>query len=276
MPDSAPDLFALSPAGHGRWQVVVPEGWAQGRGAFGGLVVGWMTRAAEAAEVDSERTVRTLCAHIVGPVQVGPATLVVEPLREGSGVSTRAVKLLQPTRNGAEELLAHAVVSLGRRRVADRDFTRGSAPQAPAASSLDVAPIAPPLGPEFAQNLEFRPVRGVPMSAPGEASSGGATTLGHVRSRTPPKRVDAAYLAAIADAYWPSIYVTEEALRPMATLAFTLDLVSDPAALDPEQAFLIETRALAARDGFVVEDRSIFSADGTLVALNRQTFVIIK
>lgn len=263
-------VFGLTRDGD-RFFAEVPEGWFQGRGAFGGLVVGWMVRASEASEADAEREIRTLSAQIVGPVQRGPMTLQVETLREGSGVSTRAVRLVQ---GGA--VLAHAVVSHGRRRVADRDFSMEPAPFVPPSQDVEVAPVEPPIGPEFAQNLEFRPVSGFPMSAPDELGGGAARSVGYVRFKSPPPVVDVAYLAAIADAYWPSIYVTESMLRPMATLAFTLDVHTDPASLDPAQPFLVETRALAGRDGFVLEDRRVFSQAGALVASNRQTFVIIK
>jgi acyl-CoA thioesterase len=253
------------------FRVDVPDGWMQGRGVFGGLVAGWMVRAAELCEPEPERVVRTLSVQIVGPVQPGEALLKGEALREGSGVSTRAVRLEQ-----GGVVLAHAVVSHGRFRVPGRDFAVGRAPSVPPASEVDVAQVEPPLGPQFAQNLEFRPVSGLPMSAPGELANGAAHSLGYVRFKLPPPVVDVASLAAIADAYWPAIYVTEEALRPMATLAFTLDVHVDPATLDPSRPLLVETRAVAGCDGFVLEDRRVYADDGRLVASNRQTFVIIK
>ena len=38
----------------------VPGGWEQGRGAFGGIVVGALTRAVEAVENDPVRRVRSV------------------------------------------------------------------------------------------------------------------------------------------------------------------------------------------------------------------------
>jgi len=268
-PETHP-VFLLARDGAG-FAVDVPSGWTQGRGAFGGLVVGWMVRAAELCEADAARVVRTLSGQIVGPVQPGTASLSVETLREGSGVSTRAVRLVQ---GGA--VLAHAVVSLGRPRMGDRDFAAEAAPSVPPADELEPAPVEPPHGPAFARNLEFRPVAGLPLSSPDELEQGGARTVGYVRFKAPPPVVDVAYLVAIADAYWPAIYVTESALRPMATLAFTLDVHLDPTTLDPAQPLLVETRASAGQDGFVLEDRRVFTPGGALVASNRQTFVIIK
>jgi hypothetical protein len=261
----------------GAFAVDVPSGWLQGRGAFGGLVAAWLARAAEGTEADPERALRTLAVEIVGPVRVGPARLTVEPLRIGNGVSTYDVRLLQTEDGGLEAIQAHAVASFGKRRVPDRDFSVLRAPSdVPPASEVEPLPIEPPLGPEFAQHLEFRGFAGLPMSAPLRQADGGAKTLGYVRMKVPPRVVDVAYLAAVADAYWPAILATEPLLRPTATLSFTLDLVVDPASIAPDAPLLVVARALAGRDGYVVEERQVFEPDGRLVALNRQTFVIIK
>ncbi len=257
------------------FRVDVPAGWTQGRGAFGGLVVGWLARAAERVEGDPHRLVRTLSAEIVGPVRQGPATIHVSPLRVGNGISTYAARLVQAGQS-EDETLAHAVVSLGRTRVTDREFAMTRAPAVPGPSDVELLPVQPPLGPEFAQHLAFRPVRGTPMSAPGAHADGGAATVGYVRFKELPPVVDTAYLAAIADAHWPATLATEEALRPMATLSFTLDIVTDPRVISPDETFLVATRALAGHHGYVVEERHIYTSSGVLVALNRQTFVIIK
>lgn len=257
------------------FHLLVRPGWLQGRGAFGGLVVAWLARAMELTESDANRVVRTLAAEIVAPVAAGPATIRVEALRVGKGVSTYAARMLQAG-SGGDEVVAHATASLGKRRIADRDFALPVPPDAPPPSFVDAIPIGPPLGPEFAQHVDFRPVSGLPMSAPGGLADGEARALGYVRLKEAPPCVDTAYLAAIADAYWPTLLATEPMLRPTATLSFSLDVLVDPGTLSPATTFLVASRSIAGRDGYVVEDREVFDEAGRLVALNRQTFVIIK
>ena len=46
---------------------MVPDGWQQGRGAFGGLVVGAMVRAAIVTTNDVTRVVRSVTAELLGP-----------------------------------------------------------------------------------------------------------------------------------------------------------------------------------------------------------------
>src|SRR5688572_16079779 len=117
----------------GRFQLVVPDGWLQGRGAFGGLVLAPMVRAALlVATPGPERRVRTLTAEIVAPVLPGAADLSVEELRAGSGTTTLAVRLLQEG-----ELRAHGVVVIGRARK-DAPVWRGSIEMKP---WRDAAPI---------------------------------------------------------------------------------------------------------------------------------------
>src|SRR5437879_5846273 len=81
------------PAGVFRFDV--PEGWQQGRGAFGGLVVAALARALEAFEPAPDRPLRTLNAELCGPALPGPSEIRVEAIRRGSGVTTLAARLVQ-------------------------------------------------------------------------------------------------------------------------------------------------------------------------------------
>lgn len=94
----------------------VPEGWRQGRGAFGGLTLATLARAASALPETQGRPLRTITAEIPAAVLAGPAHVRVTPLRAGTGLTTIAVELEQ---NG--ELVAHAVLSFGKERTADLD-----------------------------------------------------------------------------------------------------------------------------------------------------------
>jgi hypothetical protein len=87
---------------------------------------------------------------------------------------------------------------------------------------------------------------------------------------------DEAGVAALADALWPASLVRLDSMRPMATLSFTLDLVADPATLDPAQPLLHHGRLVAGRDGYPVEIRQLWSPDGRLVTHNVQTMAIIR
>lgn len=267
-PPTTDDFLVASrvePSGDGRYLASVPDGWQQGRGAFGGLVLGTLARAMLHAEPDADRTLRSLSGEIVGPVQPGPADVAVNALRRGNGVSSWEARLTQ-----AGEVLARASAVLGKARTTERDGTALPPPPLDTPwSAVEVIPVRPPLGPHFARMFELRSERW-PFGGGPKAEVEGWVRLAK------PVPIGVPEVIGLVDAYWPAIFAVETAPRPMATLSFTLELLADPAALDPAEPLRYRARALAAREGFVAESRELWTAGGELVALNHQLFVIIK
>lgn len=250
-----------------RFQAEIHDGWQQGRGAFGGLVVANLVRAIEAFDASAERSLRSLTAELCGPVGVGAHVIGVERLRTGSGVSTIAARV-----EGDGEVLAHAVAVLGKKRSDDADFCHQAAPTPmPPWRTLDPIAIGPPMAPVFAPHFEYR------SSGPPPFSGGSdAIAAGWVRPKDPGRARDAAYVAACIDAWWPAILARLSAPRPLATVAFTLELVGSLEELDPEAPLFHFARSLVTRDGYSLEMRELWGEDGRLVARNHQTFAVIK
>lgn len=245
----------------------VQDGWQQGRGAFGGLVLGALARAMGAVQPDPERRLRSLSGEIAGPVQPGAAAIEVATIRRGSGLSFLEARLLQ---EGA--VLARASGLFGE----TRGYTRSwSAP--PPAEALrpfqerPVAPIGPPLAPIFTPHFEFRPTGPLPFSGGSEP-----VAEGWIRPRAPLEVWGDLEVIATLDAWWPTLFSTETAPRPIATVAFTCELLRDPATLPADQPLLHRARSDAGGEGFFVEFRELWSSDGALVALNQQTFAVIR
>ncbi|MFK7929352.1 MAG: acyl-CoA thioesterase [Myxococcota bacterium] len=262
------DLLTLTtpvPVDHGLFTWQVPEGWNQGRGAFGGLVLATMVRAASVGVTDGLR-LRTLTATLCGPTMVGPSDIQVEALRVGTGTHVIEVRLLQ-----GGELRVQATCIFGRSRVRDGTWDDVTMPDLPNWKHLEVAPVVPPLAPMFAQNMHFRPILGFPFT-PGQPRR----TLGWVRVAEPGPVRGAAYLVAHADAWWPVALLAATAPRPIATVSFTLDIVGELDGLDPDAPFLHEATCEQARDGYLVEHRTLRGEDGRVLALNTQTFVMIR
>lgn len=269
MAASLSDVSTPRPEGD-TFRLDVPPGWRQGRGAFGGLTIGAAVRAIELRVGDPRRRVRSVTAELTAPVEAGPAELAVEILRGGSSVTVARAALIQ-----AGETRTHAVAVLAAARpaaaqLAWRDL---EPPPAPPWRQVAVAPIGAPAAgapwPEFAQHFEYRIVEGVPLTG------GAARTVGWIRPRGPGGVRDAAYLAALADAWYPAALVRARELRPMATIAFTLDLVGGLDGLDPEAPLLHRGTAPICADGYFLETRELWGEDGRLVAINQQTLAII-
>ncbi|MBC8068078.1 MAG: thioesterase family protein [Deltaproteobacteria bacterium] len=254
-------------AGGARFRFEVRPGWAQGRGAFGGLVLGTMVRAIETVEPEPERRLRSLTAELVGPTLVGPCDLEVTELRRGNGVSSWHARVLQ---QGQVTAIATAVLAKTRDVLDRRWSPQGRAAVKPAAE-VDAIPMENPFAPEFARHFEYRLVGPFPFSGAAEP-----TVTGWVRPRAAPAKLGAAEVVAIADAWWPAVFSTERGPRPIATIAFTLQSMLGDRELPGDEPLLHRASSPAAGDGFFVEHRELWTADGELVAMNEQTFVWIK
>ncbi|MGN6106708.1 MAG: thioesterase family protein [Kofleriaceae bacterium] len=254
-----------------RLRLEVPPGWRQGRGAYGGLCVGALIRAIERRVDEPQRKVRSVTAELPGPLEVGAAEVEVEMLRRGNSVSTVRAAIRQ-----GGEVRSHAVAILAAPRpsgsaLAWRDLAPPEVPpwRALPPSRVGVPDPAGPPWPEFTQHFEFRPVVGMPLSG------GEPRTAGWVRPREPVAVRDAGFVASMIDTWWPAAMVRMRTLPPMATIAFTLELVSDLEGLDPEAPLLYRGSVPVCGDGYFLETRELWGEDGRLIARNHQTFAVI-
>jgi hypothetical protein len=251
------------------FRLIVDDGWQQGRGAFGGLVIGALVRAATVVTADPARRVRSVTAELLGPVLVGEATLKVERLRQGSGVSGVRVRLLQAEAAGrAPDELAQAVVVIAKDRPDTPAWSHAAPPDIPDWRTVPEVPLAPPLAPVFTQHFEFRVTGALPFS-----SASRATAQGFVRPKARGV-VDAAVVAACADAWWPAAFATFSAPRPMATITYALEL--HDAAVDADEPLFHDADCDVAAAGYATEHRRLWSPSGRLVAQNQQVFAVIR
>lgn len=263
MPDSFDVASALEDAGGGAYAWTIPDRWQQGRGAFGGLVLGAMMRAMVRSEPDATRIPRALTGDLCGPALVGPARIVVRELRRGKNQSNLAATLEQ---NGA--LVAHATAMLGAERPVRPTVTLP--PDPPEVVPFDAVPTTPMKGaPIFTQHYEYRPTSAEPYSG-GER----AEVTGWVRERVLLERVSAAAMIARLDAHWPGTFTVETSPRPMATVAFMAELLRDPAELAPGKPLFYRGRVLAQGGGYFVELRELWD-EGVLLAANQQVFALL-
>lgn len=247
----------------GSFRADVPAGWRQGRGVYGGATMGLLARAATLLVGAADRPMRALHGSIVAPVPDGPLELRAATVREGSSVTTVDVTL---ARDG--ETYARATAMFGKTRRHPGRFAP-SPPAIPAWEELPVAPIGPPLGPEFAANLEVRNLGPIPFSGgPMEAS-------GFVRARAPTAELGPPELAALVDTYWPAIFPAMPSLIPTSTLGFGAQFFPATKPLSPTTPLYYRAKAEALADGYLAELRELWTVEGELVVRNEQTFVIL-
>ena len=250
------------------YRLDVPDGWRQGRGAFGGLSVAAMIRAIEQRVADRTRKVRSVTAELFAPVAAGRAEIAVDVLKHGSSLTVARASLAQL---GEPKTHAVAILAASRPGAGPLAWQLLVRPDVPAWGQLEplrMGPAGP--WPEFAQHFEYRVAEGLPMSGGANARS-----IGWVRPRQPGPTRDTGYIAAVMDSWWPAALVRLTAMRPLATIAFTLDIVAGVDGLDPEAPLLYRGTVPVCADGYFLETRELWGEDGRLVAINQQTFAII-
>ncbi len=262
---SLSDLSTPTPTTPGHYSLDVPSGWLQGSGTYGGLLMGSLVRAIEHAIGDPDRTVRSITAELPGPVIAGSAEITVDVLRTGKSLSTARAALSQGGEVKAHAVGVVAVARSGHGPLAWQDLVR---PEVPAWSTIEPLPIDPGPWPEFAHNFEYRVVEGLP-------TSGSTRTLGWVRSRLHGGLRDAGHIASVIDAWWPVALSRLPAMRPMATIVSSLDIVAGIAGLDPEAPMIYRASSPVLADGYCLETRELWGEDGRLIAINHQTIAII-
>jgi len=244
----------------GHYEIDVPDGWQQGRGAYGGWVMGALARAMEHTVADPERSLRSLVGVIPGPTPTGPAEILLQPLRTGANVSTLSAVL-----QSQGEQNAQATAIFGKPR-SHRPQANAPAPDAVDWRSVEPLPTNLPFAPRFASHFEFRVTGRAPFS-------GGpvAETSGWLRPR---ESVAWGYpeVVACSDVWWPAAFSSEAHPRPAVTVAFTLEILALPQGDEP----LFHRGVVTAQDdGYMVEFRELWSSDGRLIALNQQTIAWI-
>lgn len=248
-----------------RFAADIPDGWGQGRGIFGGMVLGTLGQAMVEFVDDRERPLRALNAELCGPTQAGPAELELELLRRSGGVTTVSARLVQ-----AGEVQAHATGVFGKTRITDRNWVE-RAPQPPVSESVAIVPSMLGLMPAFTARFEYRSISN--QAGAGRSES---QLAGWVRPLVASRGIGPVELVALIDTWWPAAMARETAFRPMATLSFAVQLLAPAEPLPSERPLFYQARAFGARDGFVSELRELWDEHGQLLAINHQTFVYIK
>jgi hypothetical protein len=205
-------------------------------------------------------------AEIPAPTTPGEATVAIDILRSGNSVTAARGALTQ-----GSQVTAHAVAVLATTRESARDvwWRDLQAPTLPPAASLRSAPMGASY-PAFTQHFEYLIASGLP------GAGGEAVTTGYVRARHPGEARDTAYITAMIDAWYPAWFVRATKERPLATIAFTLEIVEGIDGLPADEPLAYRGSVPVCRDGYFLELRELWGSDGRLVARNHQTFAIIQ
>jgi acyl-CoA thioesterase len=272
---------AVTPLGDGRFAGAVEDGWGAPPGPNGGYLAAILTRALQHEVVPAgNRQLRTLAVHYLRPSRPGPIEVAVEIVRAGKRFSTGRATAFQ---NGKEVMTALGAFSTAGLPVAATwtPALPGVAPaparEAGRLASDEYRPDSDawlettPEMPSIVSRVKIAPrLGGTPFSGRELAHGEAAETGGWIELPTP-RPIDAAYVALLADVWWPPSLEPLSAPAIAPTIDLTIHIRADlpPAGL-PDQPVLGRFRTAAAVNGTMEEDGELFLADGTLLAQSRQ------
>lgn len=244
--------------------VTVPDGWAQGRALYGGLVA---ALAAEpmAMALESPRPIRTLLGNFVAPAPVGDLDLRTEILREGRAVVQTRCDVM-----AGDQVVFAATAAFGDDRPSQgvpADFVMDAKPRdsvPPMAKGVRVLP-------GFLDNFDVHWTGGgVPMSGSKDRKTGM-----WVRHKSDMSAYPIAKLVGLAD--MPPPVMMSHYDRPIraSSMSWSLEFVVPPQNVETDW-FYLDFTLEAAANGYSQQSGLIFAEDGTLVALSRQCMVYFE
>lgn len=237
----------------GRWIV---------RGPNGGYLAAILLRSMLMTTQQPDRATRSLTVHYLTVPEAGPIEIATSVEKTGRSITTVMARMSQGLKP-----IALAIGVFGK-PFSDFEFQDITMPAASAPEScglLEFHGVVP-----NAECYEMRPAIGPePWSGAERALTGGWIRPKEAR---PP---DALLMAALADAWYPSIFVKArdgQFAGAVPTIDLTIHFrVELPLANSrPDDHYLVRFESTTARQGYVEESGELWSKDGVLIAQSRQ------
>lgn len=237
------------------WHGTVPDGWLQGRTAYGGLSSALALHAAMASDSDLP-PLRSALVAFIGPLS-GPITIRAQRLRRGRNAAFVQADVTSEAGLGLRATFVFMAAVESR-----LDHRTGVAPAAalpgPDATILRGHPAIP-----FTQNFE---IVDVPGTAPGEWLRWmRLKERGHVHPMIE--------LIAIADGLPPAALKLLGGPAPVSSMTWQLNLLGDAPATQ-DGWWLLRAATDHARAGTSSQAMGIWSADGTPIAEQMQSVAV--
>jgi acyl-CoA thioesterase len=239
---------------------ITPE-WAQGRAAFGGLLVGLALRAI-APRMAPDRRLRSVLVDFVSPAEVGPIRVETRVLRNGRALTHVEARLVQ-----GGDVRVVVLAAYGASRATAVHWEAPPAPSAAPPDSLPAFPYIEGVTPRFTQQFHYRwTSSALPFTGSDDPTIGGWVRL------AAPVPVDEAVVAALLDAWPAPVLPLMKGPAPASTATWMIDLVA-PIDAPPDAWWRFEGTTSSAGEGHASVDGRLWGPDGRLIALSRQLVV---
>ena len=233
----------------------IPEGWMQGRTAFGGITAALALAAARLELPDLPR-LRSMQVAYLRPVGAD-AVLRTRLIRAGRTSSFVRVEV-----HSQGDLGATLLFVFGAARDTNHRHDRAPAPALPAPQACP-AFMPKGAGPNFLAQFDLKLADG-PFLVSGSDRPEFTTWSRLADDRDVPPEIA---LVCIADSLPPAAMTGFRKVAPISTITWSLDLAHVPVRND---WISIRTTSLQADEGYSVQDMALHGADGRLIASAQQ------
>jgi acyl-CoA thioesterase len=235
----------------------LPEDWAQGRTAYGGLTAALCVEAAGRAH--DLPPLRAAQVAFVGPAS-GRLVARASLLRRG-----RSAAVVEAAVDGERGPATRAILTYGAPRESAVSHTLMPMPDVPGPEDSEDFFVFGP-GPRFARNFEVRIAAGRRPLAGGDPDF----TLWVRHRGADGVRADTA-LVALGDAPPPAAMIQFAGPAPISSMTWSLDVL---ALSEPGAWHLLRSASEWAADGYSAQAMAMWARDGSPVAVGRQTVAI--
>lgn len=255
------DILASMAVSQNTIHAPIPEGWGQGRTAYGGLVAALALEAAERA-VPGLPPLRSALIAFVGPAKEA-AEMSVRVLRQG-----RSVSFVEVETASAGGVAAKCVFSFGAARPSKFAFAALRAPDVPSPAASGTF-VAPEHAPAFVRHFEMRLARGAgPVSGAAEADN-----LVWARFRNPREGTGLVHLLALADVLPPAVMSMFDAPAPVSSVTWMVNVLADPPVTE-DGWWLLSASAENAAAGYSSQNMLAWNRAGVPVLAARQSVAV--
>lgn len=235
-------------------------------GPFGGITAATMLRAI-LLHPDRLGDPLSLTVNYAGALSTGPFTVQATPVRTNRSTQHWTVSIVQTDAQGEQVVTttATAVTAVRRETWSLADVAM---PEVPTPEQLDAYPAAS--GIEWFNRYDLRPVTG---ALPRQWNGQGDSSLSQVWMRDNPARpLDFCALAALADVFFPRVWLRRAVHVPAGTVSITVYFHASPAQLEATGTghVLGQARAQEFRNGFFDQTVQLWSESGTMLATSHQ------
>lgn len=276
-PSAAPshlfdEAIALDPLPDGRWRGRTHPAWANMVGPFGGVIAAVALNAARLSPGRLGEPV-ALTVNYAGPLAEGDFIVSTRAVRTNRSTQHWVIEIAQEGEGGGVAVSASAAFAARR---ATWSAAEATMPDVPPAAQLERASTRG--RPRWTRNYDMRIARGglsADFARSGEplTAEGAADAVSWLWLRDdPPRPLDFPALAALADSFFPRVFLRRPQWTPIGTVTLTTYFHADAAALaaQGDRALLGVARAGRFFDGYFDQSAELWGDGGALLASSHQ------